>query len=1228
MLNIKTEMQNYIRRQTALNAEKDITMIDGRNRTEIYSIGDDGNLYLCYEADGLKAEYSRKLVHSNVKEFAATNVAKTNKVAVACCDEKDVYLALTEHPENIEENDFIRLELDGVLNGKNLVPSDLLLSALDKGMTLFVEMKDDGGRIEQFSCLIDSDNPRNIKYFPLAANFSSVKCSVAGRAVGQYVDGIYTYGLYGETNQLLYTPSCNVFGSTPPAPIRFKSEYNIDSICTLSLKTKTGTHLFSVGEEKLYLYPYDRQKDMYHINNPDPDFLVSSELFREAKRIAAVRFDDTVYVYVLNEALVLSYTFAQCNGDKFGEFAEPVVLMDDVFYFDISDRGTMNICKNNSAVFGKRNSDSGEWGFKSATLETDLDEYTSNSAYVTRILTEKPFDEVLIEFPNGKVSCFVNDVCHNFQSMNVKADAMGAVTIVQIATTLTPPCMKVTYKDEVSQVNPAEEAQKRLLSLTDENTIKNQVIYDPDGKTRNLFGEGVDDTGLSLVASSISALSSSVNSIMPGFVPMPVKFANGVMVKIVDSLVDILPYDVTHNPFVDFVGKVVRDVAYAVSWVTDKIKWLYDHTIKKAVDFAIGLVGKVWKFVVKIGEKVLEVVVDTFEKVFSTAIKILEAIGIPISKIFDWLKKALGIDEACKMNDCMKKMLQLSAKKFAEMSEFAKEKVVDVLETAVDSVADWADVDVEKAKSFLKTRSDLSMNSLGFDCGPQGTYMFDTIFGMVSFESIQLPNFTPTQKMKDSMIVLEDTFRGLKNDIEASASIFLSMEQDLLDVFGSQDIAGICDALKKIIGKIGIAGIELCEALIKPLFDLIACMIEAVADYLCAPIHIPLLSEILKIFGIKEFSFVDLVTFPASFFATTVSRITRGTALFDDKMYSSIMNANSIENILGSLSEKKEFMNLQKKRQIYGTPIRGVSDLSEKKEFMNLQKKRQVYGTPIRGVSDDILEENLIAEEQDENEVPEARFLCPEDKKELVAGFKYAIASLGVIEIGVDVIVKALTIKKIKKRGAVGCALAALPILLPTIDFAMSLVTGDAYSPMDPDGDDGYVDELRIVKKFIEIYTYGWYIKSIVPWGNVAVYVSSRWYMVEDIEDVMEQWGKIFSGFQGLVCVGTFFVELGALISAFFVDKSKSERLKDEQSKKEYFYKDVDRDMSVFLSDDLAYVFDDVRTILDDLWELGLTNKIPGWGAVVYVAAREVFAAGYSGGMYTTAGLLTAKTKT
>jgi len=1165
MLNIKTEMQNYIRRQTALNPEKDITMIDGRNRTEIYSVGDDNNLYLCYQADGLKAEFSRTLVHSNIKEFAATNIAKTNKVAIACSDEKNIYLVLTETPEKIEEKDFIRLNFDGVLGGKNLVPSNLLLSALDKGITLFVEMKDDSGRIEQFSCLLDSQNPGNTQYFPLAANFSDVKCSVAGRAVSQYVDGIYTYGTYGETSQLLYTPSCNVFGSTPPAPIRFKSEYTVDTICTLPLKTKTGTHLFSVGEGSLYLYPYDRQKDMFHISNPDPDLLISSDLFKEAKKVAAVRFGDMLYVYVLNEALVLSYTFAQCMGDKFGEFAEPVVLMENVFYFDISDQGTLNICKENSAIFGKRDSDSGEWGFKSASLETDLDEFTTNSAYVTRILTENPFDEVLIEFPNGKVSCFVNDICHNFQSMKVKADSLGAVTIAQIATSLTPPCMEITYKDEVSKVNPAEEAQKRLLSLTDENTLKNQVIYDPDGKTRNLFGEGADETGLSLVASSISALSSSVNSIMPGFVPMPVKFVNGVMVKITETLVDILPYDVTHNPFVDFIGKVVRDVAYAVSWVTDKIKWLYDHTIKKAVDFAIGLVGKVWKFVVKIGDKVLEVVVDTFEKVFSTAIKILEAIGIPISKIFDWLKKALGIDEACKMNDCLKKTMKLSAKKLAEITVETKDQFVDALDKVINTIADWSKVDLDSAKSILSDNSTMTLSSLGFGGGgPQGTYMFSTIMGALKPSDLVMPSFTPTQAMNDAKTAFESALQEFQQDINETASVLLSIGEDVIEIFKAGEINDVIDVLKRIVGKMGIAGIELCKSLIKPIFDLIACTVEALADLLCDPIHIPLLSEILKIFGINEFSIADVVTFPVSFLATTVSRIAQGKPLIDDAMYHSIMAANSIEELVAP--PRINMLKVGKKGMLRATNTRACAEANEP-----------------------------------------TKTLFPASSRTTVVTLRFLLAAMCVADIVVDLPAKAATMADSNVAPKICSPISAV---LCGINFGLSLWSGLLYSPMDSNDDSEYVKSLSTVKQWICYYSRLWYLKCAFGMlGGVCSAIGA--FKNFAISDAL---GKMLVVNHSITCTVTAVFETIAASVASGVDI--------ELGKAEY--KDAEQDKSVLLCDASCYIIDDAKSVMDGAWDLGLGKLLAAteYGAPIYMGVREALAVGCLGTTIASAAML------
>jgi|GEM_PF-3886535 len=1155
MIKTKTEVQDYIRRLAVLNPEKDITMIDGRDRTEIYSIGGDGHLYLCYECSGNESPFARKLLRENIKEFAATNIANTNKIAIACCDTKNVFLAITENPEKITEDDFIRLDFGGVLGGKKLTPSELLLSALDKGITLFVEMKDEGGRIEQFSCLLDSSNLTAIKYFPLAANFSAVKCSVAGRAIGQYVDGIYSYGRYGETDQMLYTPSSNVFGVTPPAPIRLKTDYVVDTICTLPLLNKVGTHLLSIGEKSLFLYPFDRQKDMYHITNPDPDLKVTSELFSEAKKISAVRFDDKVYIYVLNEANILSYTFADYNGNEFSEFLEPVRLMENVFYFDVSEKGTMNICKQDSAVFGKRDPVTGEWNFNDICLQTSLDEYHKESAFVTRISIDKPFEEIQIEFNNGKNSCYVNDIYHHFHSMVARCDSMGAIRIVQTETTLTPPCFSVKYNDEIININPAEEAQKKLLSLTDVNTLKKQMIVDPQGKTRHLFGEGTDDSGLSVVSSSISALCGSMNTILPGFIAAPINFSCGVIVKITDALVSILPYDVTHNPFVDFIGKVVKDVTYAVSWVIDQVKWLYDHTIKKAVDFAIGLVGKVWKFIVKIGDKVLEVVVDSIEKVFSTAVKILEAMGIPVGKIFDWLKKALGIDATLKMNDCMKKVIRLSGKKIAETAIECKEDVIEALDKAVDSIAEWANIDIDSATSMLDNCSSKSFSNFGLDCGPQGTYMFDTLYGALAPDSIQLPSFTPTKQMNDTMNTFIDTIQEFEKDITETTSIILSIGSDFERILSTGNVQEVCVILKQILGKVAISGIELCKAVIKPIFDLVASTIEALAELLCEPIHIPLISEIIKIFGINEFSIADLITFPTSFLATTVSRIATGKPLISDSMYNSIMNAESLDEAF--------------------LPV-------------PIQKESTV----------------LLRAAQSESE--ETTYLCNDDSRKKVVIFKSIISAFAYAELVLDGFSKAFSFKS-KGKGKSNTYVSVFATTFTVIDFGCSYASGGLYSPMDTDDKNEYGKNLKEVKKCISTYSKAWIVKSIcsIIKGCVEIPLSHKFKDNVSCEII----SKVSCGVQFVFCGLGFVAEVVGEGIATTIDTDNAP------------YKDASRDKKVFLSDTAGYFLDDVRSMMDIIWDLGLSKALSssGYGALAYVGIRDVFGLGYAASMTSTA---------
>lgn len=1114
-MTIGSEVQDYIRRMSVINPEKDITMLDHNDRVEIYSIGDDGKLYLTYETDGGNAKFARVMLLEDCKEFAATTIPKTNLVAIASADTQNIVLAITDAVETLKKEQFKKVNLAGVLGGKKLTPHNLLIAALDEGLTLFIEMKDESGRIEQFACVLDSKYPDAIKYFPLASNYSSVVCSVAGRAVGQYVDGIYTYGDYGETPQLLYTPSYNVFGDTQPAPLRLKAEGKVDTIGSLKMKKKLGTHLFAIGEQKLQFYPYDNQKDLYHNDHPDPIMKIESPYFTEAKKLAPVLFGNQLYIYVLNEANVLSYTFADYKNDMPGEFHEPVTMMENVVYFDVSEGGTMNICTMDQAIFGQRDEKTGSWGFSEASLESDLDEYHKESAYVTKVCGVPPYDEVTLEAEGTKkIACYINDVYHNFKKITVKADSTGCIRVAQIATDFVPPTFTVTYGKETVSVNPALEAQKQLLTLTDTNGIANTMITQTDGTQRPLTGETQDENSLMMIASSISSMNAAMDSLVPGFSNLPGnKFIHGVQMKITNEIISILPYDVTHNPFVEFVAEVVEDVKYAVNWMVDKVKWLYDHTIKTAVEFVIGVIDEVWKFVVKVGEKVLEVVVDTVEHVFTAVKEILEFLGIPVDDILDWLKNLFGIDDVIRMNDSMKKLLQLGAKKLSEKVVDMKESAIRVLDQAIDSVENWAKIDPEQVRNTVQPYMGASPSDYGYEMTPRSMYMYDTMYGGLDFMEVEFPPFAMTSKMEDASNQLQAAVSKVEDGLEEAFDVFVSIGENIESIFGSKDLLVICDNLKQILGKVAIAGLDVCKAFIEPLFDFVACSLEAVVEAICKPVHIPFISEILKLFGVHEFSLVDLITFPMAFFSTIGAKLFTGKPIIDEKTYNMIMNATSIDGVRMGV-----------RSQLLRASCSSMLKAEEKKRLFDPKNRTMAVTT-----------------------------------KSIIASFAFCEMISSAIFMGIKAASPSdeITISD-KVQGALG-------VVYTVVDFTCSYLFGyHCFSPMSLDDDSKYSKNIKVVKGFSEAYTICWWFKSAVSAfnGSVSTYSLIRG---EESGKITEKASLVLSGVLNLF---SFIAEIGSLIAAGVVDKT--DEFSDEDLDKDTFICDT----CGYLFDDVRGIMD------------------------------------------------------
>jgi hypothetical protein len=100
------------------------------------------------------------------------------------------------------------------------------------------------------------------------------------------------------------------------------------------------------------------------------------------------------------------------------------------------------------------------------------------------------------------------------------------------------------------------------------------------------------------------------------------------------------------------------------------------------------------------------------------------------------------------------------------------------------------------------------------------------------------------------------------------------------------------DALKQLLAIVADLGLESVKNVVDALFDVIASLVDAAITMLDTPIHIPVLSDILKEFGVPEFSFLDIACWIAAIPTNLLYKAIRGATPFpDDKFTSFLINA-------------------------------------------------------------------------------------------------------------------------------------------------------------------------------------------------------------------------------------------------------------------------------------------------------------------------------------------------
>ena len=181
---------------------------------------------------------------------------------------------------------------------------------------------------------------------------------------------------------------------------------------------------------------------------------------------------------------------------------------------------------------------------------------------------------------------------------------------------------------------------------------------------------------------------------------------------------------------------------------------------------------------------------------------------------------------------------------------------------------------------------------------------------------------------------------------------------------------------------------------------------------------------------------------------------------------------------------------------------------------------------------------------------------------------------------------------------------SGVELIISLCSFAISLGVGyGCYSPMDVSEEmkhshSKYAEKIKTVNSVAHAYTVMWWIKSILSMftdgTRVVMYFTKK-------DSQIGSW--LVKGIKGINTA----VYGAALITECVADGYAGSVAAESQDGD---YVDEAVDKKVFLSDTTGYIFFDAKSIMDNVYDLGVDKCLSGKAKLIYVLCREVLAIG------------------
>ena len=920
-------MDNY-KMLYAASTEHKIQAIRVDHDHQIFSIGDDGGLYVMSEGMGKKAAYQLTTLTASLSSFfqdkpfttkdfvVNENAHKYTIAAIISCENEDQLFISQSDSATVTNWKLIAVDND-TIQTKSM--AKVYCNVQDSEPVIICDVLNKDGYISRYLVDFDEKLGKKKKWIshPLPSNFEVSNATCVGKRQKELVEGVYSLGTLNDQPQLLYTPMYNVFDpDIMPNPVRFELPKKVDVIASVG---KEYTHLFACGSGVLYLYPSDKQKD-----NVRPIEVAKSNKFLDVVQLYAFESHGNMYVYGCNQNHQVFYCFCQLEAiSEVEKWSEVLLLREDAQYLyayanhETDNESILAYLIDQSILTGDKAKESSIWQFSTADLMLSQGKSQKFASFSTKITVtdekDMPFSEQLVYIKAEKpCNVYINQIYYALKEnpIQVRTDHEGVIKVIQKTQSPTPYEFTVWQGEEaVTQVFVGENAMDKLFDLNTAEKLKAATINNSNG-CKPLVPEGTPDDAISAVADVIDQLGLSRQQIYRSSSLQGRKCCmknsmgdrpNGVMICLDHGKLTSYRGNqafMSANSCHMMISKgdamvlnsVWDDISYAFSDALNFLKDLGD----KVCHFFIGIVEDVCEFVIEIAGKVYHFVIDCIEKAIACIETVFEMIKVAIQDVIEFLKFIFDWDDILKTKHVIIKCVNLGMEEATHQLASTQEEMDEVFESLIKMIDEWANIDFQKELEGKSIKEISEDNPTPSTSSVTDTFLMDhykencgdtQIEGLEQLKQV----FVSATSSKDFVAIFEELAEDEKAVFETALHQMLNIFEDDLT---SKSIGEI---LKAIAGIMADSVIYSMKNVLDAMLELVKELILGIMEVVNKKIHIPVLSDILEdLFGIEPFLVLEVMALITASVVTPMYKLFAGKPLISETTYQKVMAAHSL----------------------------------------------------------------------------------------------------------------------------------------------------------------------------------------------------------------------------------------------------------------------------------------------------------------------------------------------